>query len=235
MTVRPANDRQDTQPGAGQLLHLAAGVAAALGDGWEAVPGYHVGAASVRHRDGRGLFFVALTYPWSARGRAEVRGEYPAGWSWRERAITVTVSVGRDPAAVARDLERRLLPRYLPELELARERVASEAAEEAGRERVAAELLAAVPGAVRSPVQGRSDGVELRLPGHGYRHDVRVRSSDGTVVDVDLRGVPAEDAVRMLAALGTGAGAVPGAAGREGGRRRVLRFPVLLRREREAA
>jgi len=177
-------------------------VAAALGDGWHAEPS-HSTAAFARHADGRGLFLCAMSQPWSARGRVRVTGEYPHHQAWRRRQVQVTVSMGRDPRAVARDLQRRLLPAYDAEFAVALEAEAVRAADWAEVDRYAAAVLAAVPGSERMTV-GVPDGEALvSLRGHGYRHNVRIRSgSDGTAVDMDLRGIPAADAVRMLAALG---------------------------------
>lgn len=209
-----------------EVHDLAAGVAAALGDGWKAVPSHDL-AAFLRHPDGRGLFLYALSQPWSARGRVQVTGEYPRHQSWRRRTVQVTVGMGREPQAVARDLERRLLPAYSAEFAVAMEAEAVRVAGWAGVERFAAAVLAAVPGS-RRQTQAVADGeAMLRLDGHGYRNYVRIRSgSEGTVFDVDLRGVDAGEAVRMLAALGAagdsaGPGARPAAAG---GRRRHLRL-----------
>jgi hypothetical protein len=190
------------------ILTFARGVAAALGGGWRAVPSHDL-AAFVRHADGRGLFLYALQLPWSARGRVQVTGEYPQQQAWRRRDQSVTVSMGRDPKSVARDLQRRLLPVYEAELAIARAAEVERLADEADVERVAEEIMAAVPGSERGGV-GVSDGeAQVRLSGHGYRHNVRIRrSSDGTAVDIDMRGVPAAEAVRMLGALGAAGGSL---------------------------
>jgi hypothetical protein len=231
-------------------LGFALDVAAQLGDGWEAAPGAHGELAFIRHADGRGLFIHALTYPFSARGRAEVRGVYPDGWTGdREREPRITVSMGRDPAAVARDIARRLLPAYGEQLERARAYVAEAQAEESSREQVAAAITAVLPGTERDHVQPWKLGIALRLRPWGYRHTCVIRSgSDSTEVDLDLRGLPAADAVRMLAALGAVAGDSADAAGgaEEAGavlpmgegareRRRRLRVPARLRAVLRAA
>jgi hypothetical protein len=67
---------------------------------------------------------------------------------------------------------------------------------------VASLILTAVPGAMRSGVQARKEGVSLELRGFGYRANVDIYGIGETQVNVDLRGMPAADAVRMLAALG---------------------------------
>lgn len=190
------------------VLGFASRVAAALGGGWAAEP-VHERGASLRHPDGRALFLFAPDYPWSKRGRVRVSGVYPQHQAWRRERAEVTVGMGRDPGAVARDLRRRLLPAYEAELAVAVAAEAGRVRDAAGVERVAAAVLAAVPGSREVAVGVPEGEARLDLRGHGYRHDVRVRSSvDGTEVDMDLRGVPAADAVRMLAALG----AVPVAA-----------------------
>jgi hypothetical protein len=214
---------------------FASAVAAALGAGWQAVPS-HERAAYVRHRDGRGLFLYAMTQPWSARGRCEVTGEYPPGQAWRRRRVSVTVSMGRDPRAVARDLERRLLPAYGPEFAAALESEAAEAIAAESRESFVAAVLAAVPGSERVTAGVPDHEARLRLRGHGYRHDVRVRTGmDGTVADLDLRGLVAAEALAMLAALGAVAEAPEPAHGVVRELRPVARFAGRLMSWRRSA
>jgi hypothetical protein len=197
-------------------LGFAQGIAVELGAGWRAGSGWTGESAFVRHEDGRGLFILALSFPFSARGRAEVRGVYPQGWGGdRDRDPVITVSMSRKADAVARDIRRRMLPAYAERLAKARARVARDDADRGERERVAALIMAAVPGTVVDQVQGWASAISLRLASGGYRNQCVIRSgSDGATVDLDVRALPAADALRMLAALGElhgQAAAMPGA------------------------
>ena len=219
------------------MTRFAVALARAMGAGWRA-EAMHERGAHLRHRDGRALFLHAPTYPFSMQGRVEVSGVYPHRQAWRRDRASVTVGISRDPAAIAKDLQRRLMPAYEAELAVA---LAAEAAQEAAAAevgRVAAAILAAVPGSDQE-VQGVPYGeARVRLRGHGYRHDVRVRGGrDGVEVDMDLRGVPAGDVLRMLTALGEGRpglAAVPGAVPRARARR-ARALPHLLGWRRAAA
>jgi hypothetical protein len=221
----------------GTLLGLAEEVAVELGDGWSPAAGAcpRGTIAYVRHRDGRAVY-LGTAVGLVPSGRVLIHGEYPGRWySDESNRCRITVSAGRTAAAIAADIRRRLLPGYEPLLARARASVAQQQEDLEDRERVAAEILAAVPGAERSGVQAREHGVALRLPGPGYRYNVDIYSgAGGTNVNLDLRGVPAEDAVRMLAALGADeAGDAIGAAPRPAVTARLRLLP--WRRPRAAA
>jgi hypothetical protein len=189
------------------MLALAARVAVALGDGWTALrfgdpPFGNPGAALLQHADGRELFMLELTYPFSQRGRVEISGVYPERY-WPRSTCEIRVAPTRPAAAIAGDIRRRLLPRYEPLLAEARRKVAALNADKAERERVAAAIMAAVPGTVVGNVQPRSQGISLRLPHDGWRREVAVSTGvGGTQVSIELCNLDPATAVAMLSALG---------------------------------
>jgi hypothetical protein len=200
------------------MLALAARVAVALGDGWTALrfgdpPFGNPGAALLQHVDGRELFMLELTYPFSQRGRVEISGVYPEKY-WPRSKCEIRVAPSRPAAAIAGDIRRRLLPRYEPLLAEARRRVAALNADKAERERVAAAIMAAVPGTVVANVQARSQGISLRLPHDGWRREVAVSTGvGGAQVSIELCNLDPATAVAMLSALaGPVAGGKPAAA-----------------------
>jgi hypothetical protein len=195
------------------LGSLATGIAVALGDGWAFEPGAWDGCGTLRHADGRALFLTTASHGMS-KGRVRVEGTFPGAATREMDACFVTVGVTRPAAAVARDLERRLLPRYEELLPEARERVARDQAEELDRERVAAEVMRVLPGTERSRVQARARGIALRPPEAGWRQEVEVYTSgDGTAVSIELHGLDPVRAVAMLEALGRARTGADGGAG----------------------
>lgn len=171
---------------------IAEQVAPLLGEGWtfdEANQGY---GGIIRGPNGAELFIRI------ERRRANITGYYPERPStYGTKFHSITVSIDRSPEGIAADITRRLLPRYLPDLEWANaEAVKAKAAEEA-RQRLASEL-AACQGAHAG--WRRPDDGELSLHyGEAYGH-VKV-SYGGEHVSIELNYLTPAQARSVLRAL----------------------------------
>lgn len=102
---------------------LARAVAQRLGHGWRASLGQaDRGRAELAHADGRRLALAWSGWREHTRepGRVEIIGLDPRrgrGPMLREESPWITVARRRGPATIAREIERRLLPRYAAYLE----------------------------------------------------------------------------------------------------------------------
>jgi hypothetical protein len=218
-------------------LEVATAIAAALGDGWRAEAWeHHEWSAFLRHADGRGLFLEG----WSlkAKGRFVVEGVYPRGWVPRQgEELSVTVSACRDPVAVARDLARRMLPRYGELLEVARERCAAQDRAAAARDAVAAAVMAAVPGSYLE----RGNTVPVVVLGRPFGYGSKARTGwSAESVDLVLKDVPAGAAAGVVRLLAAGVAAQdPGGTvpqqGSHAGARGLSRFRRAHKRVPEAS
>ncbi|MEW2434370.1 hypothetical protein AB0952_09315 [Streptomyces caniferus] len=187
------------------------------GGGWTYEAGWNVnGAVSLFHPDGLGFSLCRWnTHRKGAAGRRlTINGIYPGCWGGA-RAAAITVDKDRHVPEIANEIERRLLPDYLPTL---REALAQKhIAEEHRRARVAMNrrLEAAVPGlssagAPRHPEPGRT-----RSYWYGGRYSPEgspavlasgnvTLSGDATHATLKLNDVPAEVALKILALLAPG-------------------------------
>lgn len=115
----------------------------------------------------------------------------------------ITVNAGRGPAVIAREISRRLLPRYRAVLAEVNARNAADAAEAAARNEIAATVTATFPAARGQwPVSVRQEPLSTVLHLDTARGWGNVRiAGDATTMHLDLRDVPAAAALRMLTAL----------------------------------
>ncbi|MFJ1662279.1 hypothetical protein [Streptomyces anthocyanicus] len=140
-----------------QLTHFDAigrGVAAALnsrdieGGGWtHSMTPARWGNVTVQHRDGMHIEFKHLgSYRKGKAGRRlEVKAGYPHGYSgWR--AEPITVSMDRDPHAIAVDVLRRLMPSYRATLQSGLDEARRSEAERRARMEVNRLIEQIVPG-----------------------------------------------------------------------------------------
>ncbi len=138
-----------------ELLDKARAVAGALGNGWT-VPAtceFHTWIVPI---DGPGGEHVTMQCPRYQRGKERLSfdGSMPNGLSqfraYKDSMLTITVAADRPVEAVAREIERRLLPAYREQLATARARKAQHD-ESVGKVREASEKLLAVglPGLAR--------------------------------------------------------------------------------------
>lgn len=108
VTYRSPADKANAQ--------LGIAIAAQLGDGWTA---RHLGCADgepITHSvvlDGPGVSLAVLGGTWAAKGRIEISASTPHGstepYSAQWPRPRITVAADRDPAAIARDVERRIV------------------------------------------------------------------------------------------------------------------------------
>ncbi len=125
--------------------------------------------------------------------RVAVHAAYPQGTSQVAYHLPdhdITVAIGRGAAAIARQIQRRLLPGYLTDLTTAAQALRQRDDAAQAREKVAAELVAAVPG-LRRGVDSHTR-VTLSYYGNAATH-VTVNgtvaiSGHGDTVSVDLTG-----------------------------------------------
>jgi hypothetical protein len=195
-------DAYDT---AAQLRRLAAGIAAAFGDGWRYAPGPSSTMVFAEHHDGRRLS-LSTAPGFAAEGRARVTGAFPPSWRLRRgERCEATIALRRDPREAAADLRRRLLPGYETLLKQAVADVTAEKLAAADRERVTAQITAAVPGSERRGF-GRTPGsIRVRLPSSGWKHHADVTDTNsGTKVDIELHDLDPHVALAMLEALACG-------------------------------
>jgi hypothetical protein len=129
-----------------QLREFARAVATQL-DGFEFQTNDEIGhAVWLGHPDGRRLFVRRL---WNDHDRIEVSGHYPHSdyyfQSGEHRRITVAIA--REPAAIAKEITRRLLPGYVQVLAKVQAHLAKQAAGDTRRAELAARLARLIPGA----------------------------------------------------------------------------------------
>ncbi len=152
---------------------------------------------------GAGLFLRRETYPTSAVGKVTVTGCFPRNSAYPspDRG-DASVTIARGPAVIAREIVRRLLPTYLPELERVRADINKDERAAAARAKLAAQLADILPGgsvgisfadrAARSTNVSVADFGSFRV---NYGADK---------VTVKLHGLPADVAVAVARALAGG-------------------------------
>jgi hypothetical protein len=202
----------EQQRAAGELAHA---VVAHLKDWTVDVPAEHWGVYLV-HKTGARVFVSVNRY--RLEGRAEFTGSAPRmrdGSSAYASSFRgglghhrVTCDAKRPPAAIAKDLERRLLPAFLADWDAANEAVRRTAVAEDELGQVA-DRLAAVVGGRRSAERRRrlADGVTIyaphdeveRLVVHGERPSIDGHRGIG--VELRLRDVSPPTAVEILRML----------------------------------
>lgn len=189
-----------------QAAALVAAIAAALGPGWRACPPhtnpdgqhYPYHRTPIRHDAGHS---IDLTFDgWQNEGRIEVSCNWPKGRDGREliphrledRPV-ITLAKTTAPERIARDIERRLLPRYLPIWTAQVERLARETAYEAQNERTIERIISAGLGE-RS--RHGSGGVWLR--GNVYADQV---TPQGDTLRFESFSCPVDLALQVLELL----------------------------------
>ncbi len=153
---------------------------------------------------------LSITRPWNNPLRVSVHAGYPQGTSQvayhlPEHAITVAVSRGAQ--AIAREIQRRLLPGYLRDLTKALDALRARADAAQARERVAAGLLAAVPGLRRGIESDTRVTLTYYRGSAGPNGSVEI-SGPGDEVSINLTG-PAEVLLPMFTAALTDHNATP--------------------------
>ena len=181
------------------IPELAAAVAATLGYTLKpASPSNHPGYAVIEGPDGR-AFSLNNASGLGNRGKIHISAVFPDRigdrQAWRPASgvsyPSINVSPHRGPAAVAREISRRLMPEYLPMFAQCREHIAkwTKVAEETAR--TAATLAAGVGGTVDSR---DSSYASVRVPGVYIKVAVT-----GSRVRFDAFSVGPEVAAQILA------------------------------------
>jgi len=142
---------------------------------------------------------------WVRARRVEIWGTYPdrIGLDYRITRHEITLSRARGAQVIARDIHRRLLPVYLPDLRTAQGHVIRRAQEKQARAHTAARIGAALPGAMLIEDNARGHltcDIRLDLPADSW--GTIHLDHDGQKANVTFYRVPADALVRMIAALG---------------------------------
>lgn len=103
------------------LPALVTAVAAELGNGWTVVQPY----CWLTQLLGPQAAALAIAVPPTSIGKIQILGCYPrgAGLLTDLQTVRIGVSASRGSAVVAREIERRVLPLYMPELVRAQQAV----------------------------------------------------------------------------------------------------------------
>ena len=200
MTTTDRDDLDDATLGI-----LARDVARHLGPNWT----LDTSALGERHRP------LALNRPdgarlligfddWTRARRVEIWGTYPDRIRITHRLPRheITVSRARGAQVIAREIVRRLLPAYQPDLCRAREIVLRRAQQKQDRDRLAEQITEALPRTQLIEDEARGTlSCDLReaLPGRAWGSIDLDR--DGQAATVDLHQIPAYVVVRVVAAL----------------------------------
>jgi hypothetical protein len=187
---------------AGQLGQLAEKIGAELGmprDAEHDCHGVMLGAEGNR---------LHISEPWNRPGHLSISGRFPATSYYfgpGERA-SITVRASRGQTIIAREIARRLLPGYHATLAKVAAHAAAERADARSRADLAERIAALFPpGQACLPSHCQSDtrAEVLIHSGSGASGWVKFHGR-GEEVRLDFTGVPADVAVRMLAALAEG-------------------------------
>lgn len=135
------------------FLSLVAQIAEILPGSWDVRPFPEAWGADVNDPDtGASLYIVTST--WKQADRIEVKSQLPqdskgetpyVGLQYGQSMPAITVSGNKSAEQIARDIERRLMPAYLPLLERARKQIA-ETEEYYNRTETMARKIAALVG-----------------------------------------------------------------------------------------
>lgn len=147
------------------LTELTTGLAKELGAPWKVIPNeeQHYPTHKIENPENGAILWVNII--WNHKDRANISGSLFLGrgnthvtvYENHERAKVpdITVALARGPAAIAKDVKRRLLPEYLRILELAKAQVARDNERTANRQanirKLAAAAKAKVPDFERDP------------------------------------------------------------------------------------
>jgi hypothetical protein len=169
-------------------------VADELGDGWRVNTERDAVAELVRGDGARITFGTTNVY---SADQLRISGRYPHGVIGSDGMYglghhVIGVKRERGPAVIAREIERRLLPAYLPELRRAQAWLAERHADEAVRDSVTRELSA-----IAGNAPGTHAPYTVSVPGSGGRLEVQ----PGGRVRVERLVLGPEEAAELLRML----------------------------------
>ena len=168
--------------------NLAQAVAVSLGPEWT----YNHAERTITRADGAG-FYLSVR----ADKRVHLGGDRPAGTSYGSVGNPpkgITVAMSRGPQAIAREIERRLLPEYLRWYAQAVRRLAETQAVETARTELLSEMAAII--GVAAPTPGRDQGVYAHLLRPGCSSACVTSTYDGRVNIIIASATP--DLARAL-------------------------------------
>lgn len=186
------------------ILRQTAGmIATALGDGWSVDTDRDIEwSTSLNGPNGAQLFIASADRTYDTVDRLEISCTYnrvlkqgtdtPYGTTYPK----ITVKRDRGPDVIAREITRRLLPEYLPQLTKVQGSVSED--ESAFEARV---ILARRLGETGELTMGRRAATSVRLRGPGMSYGDADISYRGDSVHLKLAGITADSAVAILALL----------------------------------
>lgn len=171
---------------------------ALTGEPWAAVQANHEVWASLENGEGA---HIMVRFE---KDRVEFIGKHPKNSLWPEpEKVSIKANRYKAPDVLAKDLVKRHLPKYLPEVERVSARVTKELKDFESR-RTVTDLLAGICHGVKMEDDSVL-GHEARFS-YYYNHNIQVRagnvrvSNDGTEVEVELRRLTVAQAEAILKA-----------------------------------
>ncbi len=186
-------DDQDT------IRVTVATIARTLGDGWRPAedPG-GLWEAGLHGHGGVILDVHGFRMRHADPLRMEIRGRFPPA-DPSPASEGITCAAARGGQAIARDIQTRLLPAFTAQLDGVQAAVALQDRDDAAL----AAVMSKVTQILGMPGCGHSygTGLQVNLFEGGCAHGHVRGHGDGTFLDLDLHGVPAAVALRMLAVM----------------------------------
>lgn len=177
-----------------QGLDFARAVAKHM-DGWTATETEYDHGAYLLHTDGQMKLLVRVG-GWKLEGRAEIRASYPES-DTRPAVVKITVAAGRSPDHVAREIQRRLLPRYAEQLSRVLAYVAERQTATDKRTATENELISILPTLHRTNYG--QDELSWSPPGHAYGSVKLHHDGDGGAIE--LHTLTAKQVTAVIHAL----------------------------------
>jgi hypothetical protein len=182
---------------------LGANIATILGDGWN--------CSYEPEKYGRDR--MALNGPddaeivvWRARyghdGKLDIHGIYPKNETYDVKHVRIGVGETRGPAVVAREIQRRLLPDYLPELARIKADNARRADNHGARLALAKELAALIKGSVNDDSRSSHTRVNTSYAASGPRTQVEIRY-DASGGNIEIHSLSADQLRAVVTLLTT--------------------------------
>lgn len=181
-----------------EVTAIAEQVVAALGTDW---------SVEQPHEGNRGVYLVGPGQEklWLARGwdsgtktRLVIHGDYPGTETFRHENHEITVAESRPPAAIAKEIERRLLPKYRDTLAEVIERLDRQRQAQQARDVLAGHITEAVGPKVTQVGYDNDDKVSIG--GKTFGHFRLLHHAQD--VNIELYGVSPEVAVEIARLLG---------------------------------
>lgn len=185
----------DTRIGEDVSVRLAEAIGCHMGEGWSGERSTS-GAAQLAGPDGARLYLrVGGGHSRIKPGRVEITGSYPRHQMYGITCESITVAIDRGAAVIAREINRRILRSYLPQLAKVQADIIEAERNSRARAELAAQLAAVVGGSVAGvadrDTQARVSFFRPLDVGGAVSGDVRIAYAADRG-DVELRGVSVE-------------------------------------------